>query len=580
MINILYTLSEKYENRDVYIWDVNKDAMTAFTGLAFRNVSIKGFVTLKKEFVGQSFVNRKIVGPEYLKDKKNVLIIASDNCDIVQIKYESISKDIEIIPYSKALNLNRKLKHEKIIVYGTGKRGDELFHTLTEKHISIDFFCLSVKGDEDFFNDIPVVAFDDIKEKDKYSIIIAVEKEIYKIEIMKKLLASDIGSIYLEEITGSFFSQEVFFPAINEALINNKKIYLYGRRDQVSKFFEEVLKNYQIYIDEYVDNEKQPEQNIGCVYDLRNINLSNVFVIICEIDSVRLQKMCEALDEMGFSLESFNYTALRRTIVDHKYATCHANDILVGEGILVKEEFPGYFVYGNSDTTDLKILVLGNSTSADGVFRPQCWSKYLYEKLMEENYKASIYNCAYLGYDVVHELLHLIRDGASIKPDIVISMSGLNNTFAKEGIENQFNIPIHMDWLKALHYNRKIISGLKVEERLCDFWYRIERMLRAISEVYGARFYGFLQPMYLSKENMNLFETSVFQEEKRQIPIRHFRDCAGNMPEIINLMSIFNDEKEMFIDFVHNSDKANKILANIVYGYMAEDIKELCKTKY
>lgn len=61
-----------------------------------------------------------------------------------------------------------------------------------------------------------------------------------------------------------------------------------------------------------------------------------------------------------------------------------------------------------------------------------------FHKIERSGIEVVLYNGAACGYDIVQELLRLMRDGNIIKPDYVISMSGVNNTNRKMRTDNQF----------------------------------------------------------------------------------------------------------------------------------------------
>lgn len=232
----------------------------------------------------------------------------------------------------------------------------------------------------------------------------------------------------------------------------------------------------------------------------------------------------------------------------------------------------GIQILGKVTKKSTKIIVLGGSTSTVNVFRPKSWVTFLYEKLKKKLGDVVIYDFANSGNDVVVELLKFVRDGHFLEADYVVSMSGVNNIVAKVTM-NQFNVAGSIwdkvewgptRWLKELDSHIKYCSGIEREEDLFDFWKRIQRIIKSVAEIYGAKYIGVLQPINCIKQNKSLFETMFFEEEVAESSADGFLKSSGRKDFYINLLDIFNDETDMYVDSAHYTEKANKIIADYI----------------
>lgn len=299
-------------------------------------------------------------------------------------------------------------------------------------------------------------------------------------------------------------------------------------------------------------------------------------VVIPEWDAKRSESICDILDEIGFSLEKHNYTSIHPEARKYKYAMNTVIDCLVGHASRGNGKLQGYVVYGEEKRGCLKIMVLGGSTSTDGYYRTKSWVNLFFHKIERSGIEVVLYNGAACGYDIVQELLRLMRDGNIIKPDYVISMSGVNNTNRKMRTDNQFCVVDFLNWIKALDRECEYSSGINDNEVLYDFWNRNAKIMKMICELLGAKFYGFLQPINIGMKNAGLNEISMYEQDDCLSNTNIFREKVMSEREHIytNLIDLFDKKENMYIDNCHYSNKANDIIANIVYDTLWTDIEE------
>lgn len=309
------------------------------------------------------------------------------------------------------------------------------------------------------------------------------------------------------------------------------------------------------------------EQNIQDIYDLAYEDIDNTTVVIAEQDLQEVEDVCDILDELGFALEKWNYTAVELATKKVRHAVYEKADCLVGWST-DNEKYPGYVVYGDDNETDIKILILGGSTSTDGIYRTVSWVRAFYSMLVQSGYHVTIFNGAACGHGIVAEFLRLCRDGAEnyLKPDYVISLSGVNNLVRKE-VKNQFCEP----WLIDVR-GTEAISGIEGQESLYDFWCRILGLMKLVCESYGGKFFGFLQPIYAPDRRTKLSEVSMYEMIDRVENILAFRERSKKEENLLytNLIDFLDEEEEVYIDAAHYSSKMNRKIAKAVFDAMIE----------
>lgn len=300
--------------------------------------------------------------------------------------------------------------------------------------------------------------------------------------------------------------------------------------------------------------------------------IENKLIIMNEEIPESLVRARETIELAGFSMEGGNYTGFQdyvdsRTLILSKIKESY--DPLVGGSILYSPGKPGWKVYGKGEGT--KILVLGGSTSSE-VFHPENWVSKFYYKLRQNHFEVTVYNGAHVCNDITTEILRLLRDGSVLRPQIVISMSGVNNLRYKK-CTNQFHEERMVGWVNTLSADGKFCSGLHNEESLYSFWHRNLRLLGLIAEFFGAEFFGFLQPINITMKDMTLWEQGLYEEEKNVIGAKDFAEWANDGEDYYNLMSLFEHQNEMYFDMCHYTDKGNEILAEKVYETILPSLK-------
>lgn len=563
MLKMIYTVPQYLQDKKIFVWDVKRNSMVVFAMLAFRGVDIAGFVVRDSKYIGQCLFNRPICDIEEVEEDSGTVLVAANEC----VRTE-ISRRLEVFYYDELLRINSDLKRERVIIYGIGAGAAKIYKILKENCISVEAFCVTDRCVDTHMNR-PVLSVDELPVDEEYAIVISAEVDAYKREMQYNLEKKGIKKIYIKEyIAKDDLAYSAFMQSIYKAILEKRKIYIYTEAiDENAKLIVKTLKLYQVDVEGYLYQGQSTDERIMDVWELAYTNIDTVFVIISETDKCRLQDACELLEEIGFSLGQFNYAGVRIPSYEYKNKCGVIADSLLGYSEY--GEKTGFHVYGKENPDDIKIVILGGSTSNDGTFRGTCWPKLFYQKLIGSGINISVYNGAHCGNRVVEELLRLLRDVYILKPDYVISMSGVNDS-SNFPVQNRFYME-HMRMKEEQDFGMEYFRGLQLEESNFEFWLRMQKVMKVVTEAYGAKFLCYLQPMKFGKPNMSLFEECVHHDEKRDG--YSFRERSTPNDFYNNLMELFDNKDDMFIDACHYSEKGNAILADIVYKDVVGEMK-------
>lgn len=574
MICPLFTLAQKYQNKNIYIWNTNRTSMILFTKVAFMGINIRGFVVNEEKYVGEIYLNRPVVALSQIESDEDSIILLSDDVPVERISM--VPKD-KVVYWSEALKFNRSMEEERLIIYGTGYGADKIEELLGESGKEAELYCVTERKGAARHKGKRVIEAAELGRYSDYTVIISAKREKDRKEILDTL--SDFpGTVYVEHIIDevAFFHLNLF-QNIDFAVKRHKKIYLYGRKNKIAKLMEHILGIYGIKVTGYI-SDCEREENVESIYSIALGGIKDKLVILCEILPEKMIEARNHIELAGFSLEEQNYVGFEwYTASDDNLMTVYSQDFdaLVGMSIVYSQGKPGWKQYGKEKENDIRIAVLGGSTSSE-VYHPENWVSKLYYKLKQENISVTIYNGAHTADDIVDEMLRLLRDISVLKPHIVISMSGVNN-LAYKNSSNQFNETRMLSWAKSISRDKAYCTGVDTDESLFSFWNRNQNLLRVISNFYGAAFLGFLQPINITMERMDLREKSLFELDHRIVGAMDFAQSECNGHGYINLLRLFEHQDDMFIDIAHYTDRAQEVIANKVYDAVMPIIQTLEK---
>lgn len=578
MIYALYTIKNKYKNKKIYIWNLNRDSIGVFTSLMFRKIRISGFAVPQEEHVGQTYMNCPVVSLKQIEKDQNAVLLLADEVTKDAINVLPLEK---VIYWSDAIYVDEELKEKKVIVYGTGKGAEQLCEILEREKIGVDLYCVTKKDHDESFMGKKIIDVTKIKDFCEYAVIISVLSQKSREEIME-LLFRFPGRVYVD-IDCVIQDRSVinFVQSVEFAIKRNRKIYLYSKRNLMAEYMEKILNIYGVIISGYVHEMEDSAQKIESIYEVAWDGVEDKLVVINEYLMDYFIKARNNIEFAGFSLERMNYTGIQDYTISSERLNgqlTFVDDPLVGISIFYPKGKAGWKIYGKEEPNRIRIMVLGGSTSSEE-YHPENWVSKLYYMMAQENIKTTIYNGAYPGDDIVDEILRLMRDGHAIKPHIVISMSGVNNLRYKDS-KSQFNEERLVNWVKNFSSRDQHCSGIYTDESLYSFWSRNIKLLKVVSNFYGAEFFGFLQPMNMTMGAMSLWEKSLYEQDGHVYGAYDFERYACNKDGYINIMKIFEHRDEMYHDVCHYTAKAHGIIASAVFEKIISTVNDLGKHVY
>lgn len=499
-----------------------------------------------------------------------------------------------------------------LIIYGTGGRAKRLFNDIN-KYLDIYGFCDSNKDKSgSCLNDKPIIHASELSNFSKNTCIII--GSTYYDEIKNTLLRYGIDeeNIFYVEYDLTIFPYDQHKISYNLTclleLINDckdKKVILYGEKRTVqimSKKFSYLGLN----VREIIERDSLKED--GTIYSLVYYNIQNTICIIVDMYSKITHN---ALKEIGLEETQYawvdNYSSYYVSGKETAYQCVldpHLGHTYIHEDV----EHPGFIEYKNVSSegeSPIVILTLGGSTTSGYGVRQKPWSLYLSEILTINNINHVIYCGGMDSYTASQELIKLIRDGIWLKPDFVISYSGMNNMsitsktpfvsyYQKEFYDSisEFAVLPYLGTMRGVNY------GI---ESCCDnyeYWYMQIKMMYAICNTLGIEYKAFLQPVLYNKKNINDSDIDVAILEGFMLDISnkslvaveatekcimlqknavYFRKMAESITEpwFYDLSDLFDNESRIYMDYCHVYEKGNKIIAKKIFEIIKYDIKNL-----
>jgi hypothetical protein len=281
-------------------------------------------------------------------------------------------------------------------------------------------------------------------------------------------------------------------------------------------------------------------------------------------------------------------------------------DIMLGYA--KSDVLPGYTIFEDKENRGGKytIVTLGGSTTDPYVANIPSWSELLYRQLKEMGINARVICGGSSSYDSGHEFIKLFRDVLPMKPDMVISYSGVNDTKYFKSRHLCKNYPYtmqhHEEFMEfamkhglnrgffygaPYHENvRRLTLGVPNNEDESEVWVRNERMMHAICEEFGVRFHAFLQPIrdYGGYIKSGEPEKDSFAEdsEKNTREYREWydetRSLIKDIDYITDLSGLFSGQKYIYHDFCHVFEGGNKQIETAIFRHIIKDIREAIKS--
>lgn len=597
----LYRVNEKIKDyKNIVIYGTSGEAIAIFCTALQHQLHVDGFVDDDEDNWGVRFFNKKVISRLDLYDLRPCAVLVSK--DLKQEILEELKKipgagiffnsfdymDVQQEAIYPLFHVNDRLEDKKAVIFGCGITGQLEAEELCKQGIEISCYCdnnpifwdTSIGGKKVI---PPEMLF---QEPEQYHIIIAVKRWR---EVWEQLKESFANQLYLDyafmensdynimAVEGNEIGLLEIMPyrgIINRLYrilqnINHRRVFIYGNHQRAW-----ILKNVLLLCDVQVEKlvwERQDGLYISSVYDLYYLDSSQIFLVNADENLSRSEKI---LLDMGYipgkhflSLES---DCLGDTRGQNLYG-CH--DFYLGNTYIGNRNLPGFTVFGEPDS-EMKIVTLGGSTT-DALFSPfKSWSELLYQNLKNKGYSIEIFCGGIAGYNSSNELIKMIRDVIILKPDLVISYSGINDMIEySKGHPFLNDKTIYMGQLLEHISGDNVVTGLEDLRTAYEIWFDNERTMEKIAEIHGIKFIGILQPVIGSRldlKNKSFREILLnhnLRGSKVQKHAQLFRDSIGRdlkkNPWLMDFSNLFDayDFNKIFLDLCHINEYGNQIVA-------------------
>lgn len=364
--------------------------------------------------------------------------------------------------------------------------------------------------------------------------------------------------------------------------IKGKKVILFGSGKLAGNILNKLacLDISVAYCVDYEFKDISVNHQVNSYFDL--LLEEDFFVIIA---NENVEKCAECLTSIGLSFpDDFNSFFGAADFVRNDMV--FALDPMLGYSMPYKEtKGTGIKIFGESNTFDYRIAILGGSTSDPCCYNWKSWGELLYEKMLSEGWKITVIVGAVAGYSSSEELLKLIRDILPLNPDLIISYSGVNDKMDRKfPYLNSYQRQI---FGRLCHnqkgiYNQRIVNNYNVgtqnENSAAAIWLQNQELMHAVSETLSIQFHAFLQPNLVTK-NKGTCDKEVYEYINNKI-ISAIKMFEGEVKEILEKVknSYIEDATRwldnidgIFYDYCHVTEEGNKIIADKMFEYIKEN---------
>ena len=258
----------------------------------------------------------------------------------------------------------------------------------------------------------------------------------------------------------------------------------------------------------------------------------------------------------------------------------------------------GYKVWPDSERVaqaNVRIMAIGNSTS---LWPDAAWSLHLGQSLADKGVKVAIYNGAGKGNTSSQEVLRVLRDTPAIKPNIIVSLSGICDIGY---LLNAKNYPFSHKYSRRVMSHAKeegVISGVNYgfpdDRSPAQIWCYNQRMKKILAEEQGARAITILQPVQGFGSYPQSADEKLHFSQKAPVILKAadkpYSECVKEFytevldmirknPELygdfIDFTDVFADCPGAYRDHRHQSQVGVEYLAKEIESIVMAQIKSL-----
>lgn len=565
-----------YENfRDVpkdnpiAIWGINYESYILFLQTINVRLRVQFFVDADEIYEGLPIFDKKIIKKDELLCEKNIFVLCSS------IEYERYREWIEehlqgrfyVVELGK---INETIRNSSsTYIYGAGNAGRKTLQILRRHGVEVDAF---VDSDNEkigkSFHCIPIIGKDNLDKND-----VVVVSTIYYDEICQALAGvvetdnvfvdyrnsrpgprclsfDNMNMLWLEK-DGKRYPEQIWNSiAVFNTEFFGKEIFVCGV-GKVAKQLKDILTLLGI------QNKCIAEPEM--IYDLAYENMENKLIIATEDGFIGKLQETGLIPYVHYRYYGNLFYGQRNTIKDDLLDYSYQDN---------SDKYPGFAVFGDEESATMRIVTLGGSTTDAGTYENmiKSWPEYLSEQWKN----VVVFNGGTQGYNSARECMKLLRDVTQLKPDIIISYSGVNEwADRKAGKEGYPFAPVTTADMG------NTCMGVKSQESKAAFWIRMQRSMKGIADMNGSKFISILQPYLTIKRDEAVtpyeqrFRQFYFNNQMHlhsyKMFVKEVKESISQYNWMYDLTEVFDNEKEtVYRDICHLNDLGNQIIAENV----------------
>lgn len=458
----LLTLNEYVycEKKKIAIYGFNYFTKVSLLFLAFHNIYVSVLISENDEILCKEYLGKKVLSIGELNDEYSVYDLFGDNRCLLK------EKGI----YARQLLV---CNVRNAVIYGAGMYGKLCYKILKKFGCEVRVFCDQDKNKTGkSIYDCKIVSKEELKDYKLCDIVIGLDT--YQAKSLENEFETHGGQIFYNNWSHYYRcgGNGVDSFKLNYARQRSDRMTLIGYKNDILALTG-MMRCFDISINRAVDYD-------GYIGEESSIKFVDKYELVYEEEPAALYCVMENgkslagrfIDELGFKRSRFIFNF--NTTIGNFEAFLDAN-----MGYNAAESI---HVLKTGNGKELKIGILGGSTSDIDLYGEKSWVEYLCDALGKDKINATFYVGAEKGYCSSQELIKLCRDMILYKPDIIISYSGVNdnplmcnrrNTFITNYQEELFetiirsavnvNDSIYVEGTrKALCMELKIATMLKV----------------------------------------------------------------------------------------------------------------------
>lgn len=580
------------DRRKAAVYGFNHFTKASLLFLAMHNIYISAFFVERGETKCTEYLGKKVLAIEELGDAYHLYDLFGEHTESLRIR--GIEAD-------RLLNCGAG---RQVVIYGAGAYGKMCHQILLMYGVDVKAFC-----DQDKNKTGHKICGCEIISKDLLG--------DYKYCDLVIGLDTDQARLLENELSDQCRPEKIFYNNWSEHYVcagnyidpfiifyirqRSGRMTLTGYKEDIC-LLSGMLKNFDISINRAVDCD-------GYTGICKQISFVDQYELAYEEDPSALycilergkEKTGRFAQELGFKRSQFVFS----------FKTTAGNFDAVLDANMGYNKYESIAILNSGAGNDLKIGVLGGSTSDTDLYGETSWTEYLPRILEEQGINAVIYTGAEKGYSSSQELMKLCRDMILYNPDLIISYSGVNdhpamtcrkNVFIANWQEEFFHAIMRssLDVNKSSYVEgtRKAFCYGEKNNNYGESWIRNERMMHGICGEFGIKFHAVFQPNLFSKKTYSSTEQELMEivsymytkeelsqdlqilnEKKEQIEKLKKKNHTDSS-WLTDFSEIFEDyEGITYFDRNHVFEEANYYLASKIFSLIETDIRDILKRK-